>query len=143
MAAIATIFKGKEKMIRSALLLLVFSCSLLRADLLDDVSRQLDLMEGDYWVAQRSNGDYHRAVQRRLDKLKSDVYRIWHQMRKVRKHNLVKFDVALNALSANFGKLKPSVVQAFYFSFKKTFTHNSRIIRVNNIRIFFESNNTF
>jgi hypothetical protein len=107
-------------MIRSALLLLVFSCSLLRADLLDDVSRQLDLMESDYWPAQRSNGDYHRAVQRRLDKLKSDVYRIWHQMRKVRKHNLVKFDVALNALSANFGKLKPSVVQAFYFSFKKT-----------------------
>jgi hypothetical protein len=108
-------------MIRSALLLLVFSCTLLRADLLDDVSRQLDLMEGDYWLAQRSSdGDYHRAVQRRLDKLKNDVYRIWNQMRRVRKHDLVKFDVALNALSGNFGKLKPSVVQAFYFSFKKT-----------------------
>ena len=108
-------------MIRAALLLLVFSCTLLRADLLDDVSRQIDLLESDYWLAQRSSdGDYNRAVRKRLDKLRSDVFRIWNQMRKVRKHSLAKFDVALNALSENFGKLKPSVVQAFYFSFKKT-----------------------
>ena len=108
-------------MIRAALLLLVFSCTLLRADLLDNVSRQIDLLEGDYWLAQRSSdGEYNRAVRKRLDKLRSDVFRIWNQMRRVRKHSLAKFDVALNALSENFGKLKPSVVQGFSFSFKKT-----------------------
>ena len=103
-------------MIRAALLLLVFSCTLLRADLLDNVSRQIDLLEKDYWSAQRhSDGEYHRAVKTRLNKLKLDVYRIWDQMRKVQKHRTVNFDKALNILVGNYCRLQPSVVQAFYF----------------------------
>ena len=103
------------------LFLVVCSCICLRADLLDDVSRQLDLLEKEYWLAQRhSAGDYHESVKRRLLKLKSDTNRILLQLRRHNKHTLVKLDSGINTLFGNFGALKPSVVQAFYFTFKGT-----------------------
>ena len=103
------------------LFLLCCSCFCLRADLLDDVGRQLDLLEKEYWLAQRhSEGDYYERVKKSVFKLKGDVSRILLQLRKVNKHRLVKLDSAVNTLSGNFGWLKPSVVQAFYFPFKGT-----------------------
>ncbi|MBE6384275.1 MAG: hypothetical protein E7048_01275 [Lentisphaerae bacterium] len=106
---------------RLILLSLLFCCTFARADLLDDVGRQLDLLEKEYWLAQRhTEGDYHSAVKRRLFKLRSDLNRIWAQLRKERMHTKVRFDSGLNALVGNFSTLKPTVVQAFYFNFKGT-----------------------
>lgn len=103
------------------LLVTLFFCAALRADLLDDVARQLDLLEKEYWQAQRSSdGDYHRAVKTRLWKLRSNVGRIFTQLQKLRKHHRYHFDEALNVLCGNFGRIKPSVVQAFRFNMKST-----------------------
>ena len=101
--------------------LILFFCFALRADRLDDVARQLDLLEKEYWRAQRSSdGEYHKSVEKRLLKFKVDVYRIIDQLRKVRKHHLVRFDEALNVLVGNFGRIRPLVIQAFRFDFKGT-----------------------
>lgn len=106
---------------RFILLPVLFFCTLVQADLLDDVGRQLDLLEKEYWLAQRhSSGDYHAAVKRRLFKLHNTLNRVWAQLRRERLHTRVRFDSALNILSGNFGTLKPSVIQAFYFNFKGT-----------------------
>ena len=103
------------------LLVTLFFCAALRADLLDDVARQLDLLEKEYWIAQRSSdGEYHRAVRNRLGKFKANVGRIFTQLQKLRKHHRYHLDEALNVLCNNFGRIKPSVVQAFRFNMKST-----------------------
>ena len=103
------------------LLVTLFFCAALRADLLDDVARQLDLLEKEYWIAQRSSdGEYHRAVKNRLGKFKANVGRIFTQLQKLRKHHRYHLDEALNVLCGNFGRIKPSVVQAFKFNMKST-----------------------
>ena len=103
-------------------MLLIFCfCAALRADLLDDVARQLDLLEKEYWLAQRNpSGEYYRTVSKRLGKFRSNMYRIVDQLRKLRKQRLVQFDQALNVLNNNYGKMKPAVVQAFRFNMKST-----------------------
>ena len=107
---------------KCVLLFLLFCCCFaLHADLLDNVARQLDQLEREYWLAQRhTGGDYHLEVKRRLFKLRNDVNRVLLQLRKNRKHTLVRLDSGINTLSGNFGVLKPTVVQAFFFNFKGT-----------------------
>lgn len=106
-----------------ALLLVLCCSSWLRADLLDDVSRQLDLLEKEYWLAMRTtSGDFHNSVQKHVSGLKKNTYKIIDVLRRTRKHNLVQLDQAINIISGNFERfrLRPAVISRFRFDFLKT-----------------------
>lgn len=106
---------------RSMLFLLLCCCTMVRADLLDNVARQLDIIEKEYWLAQRQQASLFRErVTANLVKLRSDIGRIDMQLRRYGKLRVVNFSSGINALQANFSVLTPTVVQAFYFTFKGT-----------------------
>ena len=102
------------------LLFLVFS-SALRADLLDDVSRQLDLLEKEYWRSQYSStGDYRAGVEKRLRAMVSNINRISNLLRKARLHRLTDLSSPVGVLLGNYGKVRPATIKRFSLTFSGT-----------------------
>ena len=92
-------------------LLLLCFCSVLRADLLDDVSLQLDLLEKEYWRSQHSNAsDYRSRVESRLRAMAANVSRISSQLRKMRLPRLVNLELPTGVLVSNYGRMRPASV---------------------------------
>ena len=103
------------------ILLLLFCCTLVRADLLDDVSRQLDLLEKEYWRSQYSStGDYREGVERRLRALVANVNKISSQLRKAGKHRVADITSPMGTLLGNYGRIKPATIKRFSLSFSGT-----------------------
>ena len=103
------------------ILLLFFCCTLVRADLLDDVSRQLDLLEKEYWRSQYSStGDYREGVERRLRALVANVNKISSQLRKAGKHRVADITSPMGTLLGNYGRIKPATIKRFSLSFSGT-----------------------
>ena len=108
-------------MTRIMILLLLFCCTLVRADLLDDVSRQLDLLEKEYWRSQYSStGDYREGVERRLRALVANVNKISSQLRKAGKHRVADITSPMGTLLGNYGRIKPATIKRFSLSFSGT-----------------------
>lgn len=103
-----------------ALLLLVF-CVGLRADLLDDVARQLDLMEKEYWRSQYSDtGEYREGVEKRLRAMVANIHRISNQLRRIRQHRIADISSPAVTLLSNYGKVRPSTIKRFSLVFEGT-----------------------
>lgn len=101
--------------------LILACCSFLRADLLDDVSRQLDLLEEEYWLSQYSQeGEYRDNVEKRLRDLAGKVNRIVMQLRKARQLRVADIASPANSLVGEFGKIRAATIKRFNFSFSGT-----------------------
>lgn len=108
-------------MIRMMIFLLLCCCTLVRADLLDDVSRQLDLLEKEYWRSQYSaTGDYREGVERRLRTLVANVNKITNQLRKTGKHRIADINSPMGTLLGNYGRIKPATIKRFSLTFSGT-----------------------
>lgn len=107
---------------KTALLLLVFAFSVvLRADLLDDVSRQLDLLEKEYWRSQySSSGDYRTGVENRLRSMIANINRISNRLRQARLHRLVDLSTPAGTLIGYYGKVRPATIKRFSLTFSGT-----------------------
>jgi hypothetical protein len=113
-------FEGGERMKKVFALLLVLCCSSwLRADLLDDVSRQLDLLEKEYWRSQHSSqGDYRSGVEKRLQAMVSNVNKISVQLRKMRLQRIADISSPAITLQMYYGKVRIATIKRFNLSFK-------------------------
>lgn len=103
------------------ILCLFFISSFLRADLLDTVSAQLDLLEKEYWRSQYSAaGEYRANVEKRLNALASNVYRISGELR--RRGLIRRFDIGTPTgyLQRNYGRIKVSTIKRFTLTFSGT-----------------------
>ena len=107
---------------KTALLLLLFAFSVvLRADLLDDVSRQLDLLEKEYWRSQySSSGDYRTGVENRLRSMIANINRISNRLRQARLHRLVDLSTPAGTLIGYYGKVRPATIKRFSLTFSGT-----------------------
>ena len=108
-------------MIRIMIFLLLCCCTLVRADLLDDVSRQLDLLEKEYWRSQySSSGEYREGVERRLRTLVATVNKVSNQLRKAGKHKIADINSPMGTLLGNYGRVKPATIKRFSLNFSST-----------------------
>lgn len=98
-----------------------FCASFLRADLLDDVSRQLDLMEKEYWRSQYSaTGDYRTGVERRLQAMVTNINKISNQLRRAGALKVADLSSPAVALQMQYGRIKPATIKRFTLTFRTT-----------------------
>lgn len=103
---------------------LLFACTL-RADLLDDTARMLDILERDYWISQRNaEGDYRKNTESRLQKIIHNVNRIQRTLNINKKNNIADITSPAAILQRNYGAMKVSSVKRFSFRFKYTAMRN-------------------
>lgn len=107
--------------ISSIAVLLLFCGSLLKADLLDDASRQLDQLEKEYWRSQYSNdGEYRRNYDRRLHSFVAKVNRISRILRSKGKMRVADIATPAGALYSRYGKMKMATIRRFSLVFNGT-----------------------
>ena len=98
-----------------------FCASFLRADLLDDVSRQLDLIEKEYWRSQYSTtGDYRTSVERRLQAMVSNISKISNQLRRAGAFRVADITSPAITLQMHYGKVRVATIKRFNLSFRTT-----------------------
>ena len=109
-------------MLRILSIAVLFCCgSWLKADLLDDVSRQLDQLEKEYWRSQySSDGEYRRNYERRLHKFVAKVNRISSLLRSNGKMRVADIASPAGILYIRYGKMKTATIRRFSLSFNGT-----------------------
>ena len=110
--------------ILSAAAIFLFSF-ILRADLLEDTERILDILERDYWISQRNTeGDYRKNTEKRLQSLINNVNRIQRTLNMAGKKNIADITTPASTLQRNYGVVKVSSLKRFSFRFKYTAMRN-------------------
>ena len=105
----------------SIVVLLLAGSSWLKADLLDEVSRQLDLIEKVYWRSQYSkDGEYRRSVEKRLHKFVAAVNRVSSIQRSKGKMRVADINTPAGTLYNRYGRAKVSTIKRFSFTFRGT-----------------------
>ena len=104
-----------------ALLLLLCCASWLRADLLDDVARELDLLEKSYWRSQHSaSGEYRSGVEKRLQSMADKVGKIQNLLRRNRLQHIADLNTPANSLLMSYGKGRIATIKRFNLTFRGT-----------------------
>ena len=91
------------------------------ADLLEDTSSTLDILERDYWLSQRNaSGDYRNHTEARIKRLVNNINRIQHQLMARNQGRVAELTGPAMTLSSNYGAIRPETVKRFSLRFKTT-----------------------
>jgi len=110
---------------RILILILCLGAWSLRADLLDETSSLLDIIEKDYWLSQRSpEGEYRIHTEEKLQKLVNNINTIQRKLMVERKGGVADITSPAMTLRSNYGVFKPSTIKRFTLRFQTTSMRN-------------------